>query len=952
LEDSIAFVCFGRFFDNDTIGKAFMANTTVVSPVRILIVDDHPNTAIMLARVLSRFESPVEVLTSANSEEALRQIGDCVVDILITDFMMPGMNGLELIEKLKGERKPAHTILITAYDTPGLAISARRLGVQDYLVKPVQPEKIREIVSKVIHELRAVPTETPAAPVNHRSFKILIADDYPDNVRLLATRLQSEGYEFISACDGEETLAKLRSEAPDLLLLDVNMPKKDGFQVLAEMRGEPNIAHIPVIVISAARIGPKDVREGLTLGADDYVIKPFDWRELAARIKSKLRVKQAEDILRRRTKELGMLPEIGQELSARLDIEEVADIVASRTAQTLGAASARLDVLLPDGRVCGRLFKACDVHSEVLRISRDQSREWGLTDFILTERQGVVIENVHLDPRWHSPNGDGTTSAVAVPLLGRKDVIGVLTLTHPETAYFTTEHQGLLQAIASQAAIAIENAQLFDVEHRRVKEMAALNRIMQAILRFTHSRELLEQTPRLIQEELGYPAAAVWNGIANSTENLTLQNMVGNERGWDTDLLVGAPQKAVSGCQTVLISDPNVTPSVVAVPLVVEGTPRGALSVYSPAANTFQERDCALLETLATQVVSALERVGLFESVEKEQRRLMAVLQSAADAILVIDSSLRLTLANPAGESLFSDTDSRVGQSLPMGQGYDGLIELLKLTQASGVHQQGEVDWPDGSVFSVSVTPIEEGGQVVVLHDISRFKALAELKNEYIATASHDLKNPIMAVMGYNDLLAAAGPLNPMQQEFTKRINHSAAQMRDLVLNLLEVSRLESGMPMKLEVLDLHDLLSKTVQELEDRAQVKGQVIELDFCPMQLLVRGDRTLLLQMMHNLLSNAIKYTPQEGKITLTTLADGQKLSIQFRDTGFGIPSEDLPNIFNKFFRVRNDTTKDIEGTGLGLSIVKSIVENHAGLIDVQSVVGEGSIFTVRLPIYHPT
>jgi two-component system phosphate regulon sensor histidine kinase PhoR len=267
------------------------------------------------------------------------------------------------------------------------------------------------------------------------------------------------------------------------------------------------------------------------------------------------------------------------------------------------------------------------------------------------------------------------------------------------------------------------------------------------------------------------------------------------------------------------------------------------------------------------------------------------------------------------------------------------------------VHQQGEVNWPDGSIFSVLVTPIEEGGQVVVFHDISRFKALAELKNEYIATASHDLKNPIMAVMGYNDLLAAAGPLNPMQQEFTKRINHSAAQMRDLVLNLLEVSRLESGMPMKLEVLDLHDLLSQTAQELEDRAQAKGQALVLDFCQAQMLVRGDRTLMLQMMHNLLSNAIKYTPQEGTITVRTQADDQKLRIQFQDTGLGIPPEDLPNIFNKFFRVRNDATKDIEGTGLGLAIVKSIVENHAGRIDVESKVGEGSVFTVRLPLYHP-
>ena len=265
------------------------------NPVRILIVDDHPNTATMLARVLSKFDTPVEVFTASSGEDALIKIGDQMADILITDFMMPGLNGLELIEKLKDKQKPFHTILITAYDTPGLAITARRLNVQDYLVKPVQPEKIRSIVSRVIEDIH--PSNKDSSAATKRAFKILIADDYPDNLRLLSTRLKSEGYTFIPAWDGEETLRKTREEDPDLILLDVNMPKKDGFQVLAEMRADPDISHIPVIMITAARIGPKDVREGLTLGADDYVIKPFDWRELAARIRSKLRVKEAEDRL-------------------------------------------------------------------------------------------------------------------------------------------------------------------------------------------------------------------------------------------------------------------------------------------------------------------------------------------------------------------------------------------------------------------------------------------------------------------------------------------------------------------------------------------------------------------------------------------------------------------------------------------------------------------------------
>ena len=152
---------------------------------RVLIVDDHPNTAEMLARVIRKLETPVEVLTAASGEDALQQLGDSVADILITDFMMPGMSGLELIEKLQEGRKPAHTILMTAYDTPGLSITIRRLDIQDYLVKPVDPERVRDIVSKAITEIIPYRMADVSIAQSQRPFKILIADDHPDNVRLL-----------------------------------------------------------------------------------------------------------------------------------------------------------------------------------------------------------------------------------------------------------------------------------------------------------------------------------------------------------------------------------------------------------------------------------------------------------------------------------------------------------------------------------------------------------------------------------------------------------------------------------------------------------------------------------------------------------------------------------------------------------------------------------------------
>ncbi len=950
------------------------------NPVRILIVDDHPNTANMLARVLSRFETPVEVITASSGEDALTKIGDRVVDVLITDFMMPGMNGLELIERLKGDQKPAHTILITAYDTPGLVITARRLQVQDYLVKPVQPEKIRSIVMKVIEELRPKPSPIAMATFK-RSFKILVADDYPDNLRLLSTRLASEGYTFIAAWDGEEALRKVREEEPDLVLLDVNMPKLDGFQVLAALRNDSTTEHIPVIMITAARIGPKDVREGLTLGADDYVIKPFDWRELAARMQSKLRVKQAEDILRRRTKELGILPEIGQELSAQLDIDAVVNVVVNRTSEAL-TAIARLDVYQPNGEVYCRQRSREKPDPQTLEIDRGQSTRWGVNAQVLNSRLGLVVENTKRDPWWQAGSEPlATASAVAVPLLGRHKVIGVLTLMHHEVAYFNVEHQTLLQAVASQAAIAIENSQLFDVEHRRVQELMSLNEISQEINRFTHKRQLLDGLPGLIKEHLGYPSVAVWlaqealvaegtaasalfaeaapaaplaepdaDGAAGSVD-LDLFSMVGGSPELNALDLAEVAKQVVRGGKPVLAQGVN-KPSMAAVPLQTSSQVNGALAIYSVVSNVFQESDTALLQALATQVAAALDRVGLFESVEHEQRRLLAVLHSAADAILVLDNQERLTLANPAGERLFGDdVDTCAEQPLSSKEGYGDLAALLAQGHETGVHQQGEVSWPDGRTFSAMVTPIEEGGQVVLLHDITQFRVLAEMKNEYIGTAAHDLKNPLMAVMGYNDLLVKMGPLNDLQMEFSRRIANSAMLMRDLVLNLLEISRLESGTAMKLEDLDLHTLLQEGANSLKDQADAKGQTLTVSLEADQPIVRGDRMLLQQLINNLLGNAIKYTPPNKSIALITHPIGRQVEILFQDTGIGISADDLPHIFKKFYRVDNDDTKDIEGTGLGLAIVKSIVENHKGTITVESQRGVGTTFTVCLPVQPP-
>lgn len=769
--------------------------STGISPVKILVVDDHPNTATTLARALSQLGPQVEVKSATNGHEAIEHVNDGAMDILITDMIMPGMTGLELIEKLQNHPagRPTFSFLVTAYDVPGLKVTARRLKVKDVIVKPVHPERICQIIIQAMQEIDHKRPARSESTVG-KSFKILIADDQPDNLKLLSRYLENEGYDYIQAKDGEETLEKVRNELPDLVLLDVNMPKKDGFAVLEDIRADVITKHIPVIILTAARLDPTEIQSGLNMGADDYVTKPFDRRELFARIRTKLRVKEAEDVIRRRNRELNLLPEIGKDLSARLNLEELSGLVLRRTVETLGAEAGHI-ILLNSKSPLHKEYHISTIDAPRPDLNLPPMND--LLEQIKENRESVLIDNTRADPRWLSSTEDPAHSVVIVPLFGRFALVGLLVLVHEQPGYFKVEHQLLLQAIASQAAIAVENARLY------------------------------------------------------------------------TDMA-------------------------------------------------------------------------------REQQKLSAILQSAADAIMMFDTDACLLMLNPAAENLFTDYETKLGLPLARDYGYDTLIECLEETFTFGKPTSREVSWRDGRVFTALFTPIAEGGCVVVLHDVTNFKRLEKVKNEFIATASHDLRNPITSIKGFSQLMQHAGPLNDTQLEFVQRIHHASNNMSELVENMLDLAKMDLGADPKYEVLDVTHLLWKIADEFQPQAEFKRQLLTLEKAESSLLVKVDALRLSQVLRNLVGNAIKYTPDGGAITLSIEHKENIAIIKVQDTGYGIPAADLPHVFDRFYRVRNNGHDEIEGNGLGLAIVKSIAQQHGGDVSVESEPGKGSCFSVTLPL----
>ena len=388
--------------------------------------------------------------------------------------------------------------------------------------------------------------------------------------------------------------------------------------------------------------------------------------------------------------------------------------------------------------------------------------------------------------------------------------------------------------------------------------------------------------------------------------------------------------------------------SAVVVPMFGRHSLLGILVLTNEQTKYFTLDHLLLLQAITSQASIALENAQLYNIVSREQQQLAAVLQNAADAILVFDAEYRLTLVNPTAQKLFTDYETNLGQTLEAGAGYDSFLALLNQTQDTNASFAGEVVWPDQRVFSASATPLEQGGCVVILHDVTRFKELERVKDEFIAIASHDLRNPITSIKGFGHLIKQAGPLNDNQTEFVERIQNSTETMSELVENLLDLAKMDLGEEPAFEILDATRLLTDIADEFKPQAEAKGLWLTLGKTGTSSHVRGDALQIRQALRNLIGNAVKYTPEGGRISLSSENQPGQVCLHIRDNGYGIPASDLPHIFDRFYRVRNNGHDDVKGNGLGLAIVKMIAEEHGGSVAVESAQGEGTCFSLTLPL----
>jgi two-component system phosphate regulon sensor histidine kinase PhoR len=363
--------------------------------------------------------------------------------------------------------------------------------------------------------------------------------------------------------------------------------------------------------------------------------------------------------------------------------------------------------------------------------------------------------------------------------------------------------------------------------------------------------------------------------------------------------------------------------------------------------------------TQARRVGLALEQLlarqrELDRQVSKDAAEVRAVLTALTDGLLVVDSSQHILICNPAFEQLYGQSGIATGTALLDIIRDSDVIEPIQAALDHARARVAEVSAPDRKrQLQLTAVPITQNGEasgvVAVFHDISRLKQADEIRRDFVANVSHELRTPLSIFHGNLETLLEPGDLDENETRHIYEVMKRHSDRLNLLVNdLLSLARLESKEAnLQLAEIRLRDFLEGITRDWAKRLAGKNLRLELQVPDDFPTVHADERRLEEVVHNLLDNAVKYSHQKGRIVLNAGAPDQEVVLSVSDEGVGIAANDLPRIFERFYRADRARSRELGGTGLGLSIVKHIAQLHGGRVEAESVVGQGTTIRVILP-----
>jgi two-component system phosphate regulon sensor histidine kinase PhoR len=340
----------------------------------------------------------------------------------------------------------------------------------------------------------------------------------------------------------------------------------------------------------------------------------------------------------------------------------------------------------------------------------------------------------------------------------------------------------------------------------------------------------------------------------------------------------------------------------------------------------------------------------------EDKERLQAVLSGMVEGVLVVDSAQRVVLANPRLRELFGFRGGAVGRPLwEVVRRSDVQESVTKAAlQADAIVGDVTTEGPEPRHLQLHAVRFPSAGPllgvVAVFHDLTELRRLERMRRDFVANVSHELKTPLTAIRGFAETLRGSELPPPQRQAYLDVILRHAERLARLIDDILELSRVEGRQqPFSPSEVDVARVATVLLRDMQPQLEARGLRAEL--APgARGLAWADRRAVEQILSNLLDNACKYTEPGGRIEVRVAEAGGQVRLEVEDAGIGIPAEDLPRIFERFYRVDKARSRDLGGTGLGLAIVKHLAQAQGGEVSVRSRPGAGSTFTVTLPRAH--
>ncbi|NUN66051.1 response regulator [Pseudanabaena biceps] len=749
---------------------------------------------------------------------------------------------------------------------------------------------------------------------------IFIVDDNPANVKVLSKVLESFGYKTLVAMDGLSGIQKITKSQPDLILLDVLMPNIDGFETCQRLKQSETTSDIPIVFMTALA-STADKVKGLSLGAVDYITKPFQKEELIVRLELHLKLRRLTQSLATQNQQLQI------EIVERKKAEEQIKILSKVSEQS----PALIVITDTQGDITYVNPKFEEITGYTLEELIGQNPRILKSGDTTEQEYAMLWENITSGNQWHGEfhnrkrNGELYWELASISPI--KDANGEIThfvaikedITLRKQKELELQQQLEREKIITNLTLNIRQSLdlsiILNTAVTELRRVLKVDRILVYCLMPDGSGKMVAES---VSNQLGKMVDAVL-----SSEIFT-QEVYSYYKEGKVYSIDDLDNTEILPCGKDFLRNLGIEAKLVA-PIVQKNNLWGLLVAHHSQKHYWQDWESEFFGQVSNQMAIAISQANLYQQLQIELQEKI----QAENALQVLNQEL----------------ENRVEQRT-----IDLKRSELQVQKELEERKQVEIQ-------------LQKNNEQLALANIELARA-TRLKDEFLANMSHELRTPLNAILGLSESLKEGmlGEISDRQKKAITTIESGGQHLLSLITDILDLAKIESGkLELHTECIEIEKICSDSLIFVRQIALKKDIRLVLNIAPYLrqpqfAYINVDELRIRQALINLLTNAVKFTPDGGSVTLeakitpiTDVDDTHKNYIDFlvTDTGIGIAKEDMSKLFQTFMQIDSALNRKYAGTGLGLSLVKKIAEMHEGSVNVESEVERGSTFRLRLP-----